>query len=143
MIYNITYDKKEIKDEINALIGKPYPWLERIRKRGIGSEKMQVIEASPMIEGLLQYDNQPNHCNIELRPQGVMVHFKYKAETYGWVIPYAKLSIYMSEQSYRIYGDADYIKVTKLLNGDALRGFMKKLLHERAVYLQLVAGPNQ
>lgn len=143
MIYNITYDKKEITEEINALVGKPFSWLERIKMKGIGSEKMQVVEASPMIEGLLQYDNQPNHCNIELRPQGVMIHFKYRAETYGWAIPYAKLSIYMSTGTYRIYGDADYVKVTKLLNGDALKSFMHKLMQERAAYLHLIAGPNQ
>ena len=142
MIFNITYEKKDITNEINNLVGVPFSFMTRLKKGGIGSEKMMVIGASPLIEGLLQYDDQPNFCNMELRPKGVIVHFKYRAEIYAWTIPYAKLSLYRSAESYRVYGDAEFMKVTKMLNGDALKQFMDKLMDHRAIYLHSIAGPN-
>lgn len=141
MIYNITYDKREVIDEIESNVGAPYSFLSRLKMGGIGSEKMHIIDASPLIEGLLQYEDQPNYCNIELRPRGVLIRFKYRVETYGWAIPFGKLSVYKSDGSYRIYGDADFIKVTKMLNSDALKKFMDKLLDRRVEYLHSISGP--
>ncbi len=142
MIFNITYEKKDITDEINSLVGLPYSFMTRLRKGGIGSEKMMVTDASPIIEGLLQFEDQPNFCNMELRPKGAIVYFKYRAEMYAWTIPFAKLSLFRSEDSYRIYGEAEFIKVTKAMNSDALRQFMNKLRNHRATYLHSIAGPN-
>lgn len=142
MIFNITYEKKEITDEINDLVGVPYSFINRLRKGGIGSERMMVIDASPLIEGLLQYEDQPNFCNMELRPKGVIVYFKYRSEIYSWAIPFAKLSLYRSAESYRVYGDAEFMKVTKALNSDALKRFMDKLMDHRATYLHSISGPN-
>lgn len=142
MIFNITHEKKEITDEINRLVGIPYSFMNRLKKGGIGSERMMIIDSSPMIEGLLQYDDQPNFCNMELRPKGVIIYFKYRLEIYAWTIPFAKLALYRSADSYRIYGDAEFLKVTKAMNGDALRKFMDKLLDHRAAYLHSIAGPN-
>ncbi|NND04928.1 MAG: hypothetical protein HKN87_00990 [Saprospiraceae bacterium] len=141
MIYNITYEKKEDIEKIDASLGSPYGLLSRLKMGGIGSEKMNIVDASPLIEGLLQYEDQPNYCNIELRPRGVLVRFKYRAEMYGWAIPFAKLSVYKSEGTYRIYGDAEFIKVTKMLNSNALRQFMDKLLAKRVEYLASISGP--
>lgn len=142
MIFNITFSKKDIIDEINDLVGVPFTFLTRLKKGGIGSEKMMVTDASPLIEGLLQHDDQPNFCNIELRPKGIIVYFKFRVELYAWTIPYGKLAVYRSAESYRIYGEAEFMKVTKMLNGDALKLFMDKLLNDRASYLASIAGPN-
>jgi len=141
MIYNITYEKKDVIEEIESNVGPSYSFLTRLKMRGIGSEKMHIIDASPLIEGLLQYEDQPNYCNIELRPRGILIHFKYRAETYGWAIPFGKLSVYKSDGSYRIYGDAEFIKVTKMLNSGALKQFMDKLLDRRVDYLHSISGP--
>lgn len=143
MIFNITYEKKEITHEINELVGVPFSFLARLRKGGIGSEKMMVVGASDLIEGLLQYEDQPNFCNMELRPRGVITYFKFRSEIYAWVIPYAKLSLFRSAESYRIYGDAEFMKVTRILNSNALKQFMDKLQDHRAVYLASIAGPNR
>lgn len=142
MIFNVTYEKKDITQEINRLVGVPYSFLAKLKKGGIGSERMMVIDASPMIEGLLQYDDQPNFCNMELRPTGIIVYFKYRAETYAWAIPFAKLSLYRSQDNYRIYGEAEYVKVNKAFNGDVLKKFMDKLLEHRAAYLHSISPPS-
>ncbi len=142
MIYNTTYEKKEITEEINGLVGAPFSFLQRVRKGGIGSEKMMVIDSSPLIEGLLQYDNQPNYCYMELRPRGIIVRFMFRSEQYSWIIPFGKLSLTGSKGSYRIYGDADFVKVNKAFNGSALIKFMDRIMAERLAYLQSVSGPD-
>jgi len=142
MIFNITHFKKEIDDEISVLVGRKYNLIERVKLGGIGSEKMKIIDSSPLIEGMLQYDDQPNHCNMELRRRGVITLFKYRLETYAWVIPYAKLSIYKSEDIYRIYGDAEFVKVERMLNSSALKEFVRKMMKLRVEYLESTSGPH-
>ena len=37
MIKNISYNDKVVRSDINALVGKPFPMIERFRMGGIGS----------------------------------------------------------------------------------------------------------
>ena len=57
-------------------------------------------------------DQNINQCNVELRPKGIIVHFRSLLETYGLVVPYYKLKIYKGKaEEYSLYKDHSKIKV--------------------------------
>jgi hypothetical protein len=73
-------------------------------------------------------------CSIELRPKGIIVHFKSRLDTYALPIPYHKLSIYKGEAAtYSLFVDQHKLKI----NGEDLKvkSFINKVLQEKAQYL--------
>ena len=88
MLKNISYNNQKIIDEINDYVGKPYTILQRLKIGGIGSSKLIVNSADSIIENLLNLDNNLNYCNIEIRPKGIIIHFKSLLEIYGLIVPF-------------------------------------------------------
>lgn len=41
----------------------------------------------------LKADHYQTTANIELRPKGIIIHFRDKLQTLSWVMPYDKLTI--------------------------------------------------
>jgi hypothetical protein len=75
-------------------------------------------------------DHNINQCNIELRPRGLIVHFRSLLETYGLVIPYFKLKVYKGKaEEYSIYMDKHFIKV--LADNKSIHQFFKKVADEK------------
>ena len=106
MLKNISYNNPSLQEEINLLVGKPYTLIQRIKLKGIGLGRQQITQSSPEIHALLNLDNNTNTCTLEIRPKGIIVHFRSILETYGWVIPFYKLSIYKSDAiSYSLHAD--------------------------------------
>jgi hypothetical protein len=98
---------------------------------GIGSPKLFITEASLDIYNLLILDSNTNSCNVELRPNGIIVRFRSRLETYGLIIPYYKLNVYKGDMAiYSIYMDQYFIKVRS--DTKAVQKFFKKLLDYRA-----------
>jgi hypothetical protein len=91
MLVNISYNEPKIRNTIDELIGKPFTLRERWSMGGIGSGKLMITHTSIDIHNLLILDQNINQCNVELRPKGIIVHFRSLLETYGLVIPYYKL----------------------------------------------------
>ena len=94
MLLNVSYNNKQISRKIDAEVGKPFSLKERIKLGGIGSSKLIITETSVQIHNLLILDNNRNQCNIEMRPNGILVGFRSLLESYVLVIPYYKLSLY-------------------------------------------------
>jgi len=112
MLVNISYNDPKIKRIIEEEVGRPFTLKERWKLGGIGSGKLFITETSVDIHNLLVLDQNINQCNVELRPKGIIVHFRSLLETYGLVIPYYKLKIYKGRaQEYSIYKDHSTIKV--------------------------------
>ena len=127
MIKNITYNNPEIQKEIDALVGKSYTLIQRIKMKGTGSARHQIMECSSEIHALLQLDNNTNVCSIEIRPRGVVIHFRSILETFGWAIPYYKLSIYKTDQQhYSMHADQHKIMI-KCSQHD----FIKRIMDEK------------
>ena len=104
MLKNISYNNPKIIDEINDYVGKPYTILKRLKIGGIGSSKLIINSADSIIENLLNLDNNLNYCNIEIRPKGIIIHFKSLLETYGLIVPFYKLKIFKGKANeYSIY----------------------------------------
>lgn len=131
MLKNISYNNQKIIDEINNYVGKPYTILQRLKIGGIGSSKLIVNSADSIIENLLNLDNNLNYCNIEIRPKGIIIHFKSLLETYGLIVPFYKLKIFKGKANeYSIYIDNFFIKVNA--NKKTEHDFFKKILRLRA-----------
>ena len=133
MIYNISYRDRKIIRAINETIGRPFSVIERLKLKGIGSPRFILNNSSDDINKLLPSDESLVKISIELRPNGIIVHFKKFTEHYSWIIPYYKLTIYNSN-NLTIYSDSSFMKISK----DNLRKphikFMKKLINLKAEF---------
>lgn len=133
MIYNVSYNNKKISDAITQLVGPPFSLKERWNKRGIGSSKLIITETSEQISNLLNLDSNRNQCNIEMRPQGIIVGFRSLLESYAIAIPYHKLVIYKGEaETYSIYMDSYLIKIEAKAKDKATHKFIKKVMDAKA-----------
>ena len=93
MLLNISYNEPKVKEKIETLVGKPFTLKERLAMNGVGSSKLLISSASVDIHKLLILDNNLNTCNIELRPNGIILRFRSLLETYAFIIPYYKLTV--------------------------------------------------
>ena len=131
MLLNVSYNEPDVKQKIDAAVGKPFSLKERWSKGGIGSSKLLISQTSDDINNLLMLDNNQNTCNIELRPKGIIIRFRSLLETYGLVIPYYKLTLYKGKaQEYSIYKDKQFIKV--VADNKSTFKFFSKLISEKA-----------
>ncbi|MDF0706724.1 hypothetical protein [Flagellimonas okinawensis] len=131
MLFNVSYNDKKITKKIDDAVGKPIPIKERFAMGGIGSPKLHITEASIDIYNLLILDSSTNTCNVELRPNGIIVRFRARLETYGLIIPYYKLNVYKGDLGiYSIYMDHYFIKVRS--DTKAIQRFFRKLMDHRA-----------
>lgn len=113
MLLNVSYNNPEITKKINSKVGKAFPLIERFKMNGIGSPKLFINSSSLEIHNLLILDNNRNVCNIEMRPQGIILGFRSLLESYALVIPFYKLNIYKEKaEEYSIYKDHYYVKVS-------------------------------
>ena len=74
-------------------------------------------------------DSKRNTCNVELRPQGVIVRFRSILETYAWVIPFYMLSTFQnSDGSITLHAGEHYLK---LYPETTAKTFMRKLIETK------------
>ena len=131
MLLNISYDDPKVKEKIDAAVGKPFSLKERWVKGGIGSPKLVINQSSIDIHNLLVLDNNLNTCNLELRPKGIILRFRSLLETFAFVIPYHKLSLYKGKaKEYSIYKDKQFLKV--VADTKASFKFFSKISSEKA-----------
>ena len=93
MILETTYTSREVTLQINGLVGKPFSLLERLKMGGIGSKRMPIAAISDEFQEFLKAAHYKTYANIELRPKGIIIHFRYKLESYAWPIAFHSLSI--------------------------------------------------
>lgn len=133
MLLNVSYNNKQVTKKIADEVGPPFSLAERIKRRGIGSSKLIITQTSVHIHNLLILDNNRNQCNIELRPNGIIVGFRSLLESYALIIPYYKLSLYKGKaEEYSIYRDDYFIKIEAGAKDTAVHKFMNKILAEKA-----------
>jgi len=131
MLLNVSYNNKAVTKKIEEEVGKPFTLKERWTMNGIGSPKLSITETSIEIRNLLILDSNRDVCNIEMRPNGIIIGFRSLLETYALIIPYYKLSIYKGQASvYSIYRDQYFIKVAS--DTKAVQKFFKKIMDYKA-----------
>ncbi|HBH48739.1 MAG TPA: hypothetical protein DDX98_08865 [Bacteroidales bacterium] len=136
MIKNFTYRDPEIIAEVDALIGKEYSLLERIRKGGTGSPRFMIVNASDAINKHLIKANNINYSSIERRPTGIIVNFYSVLNHYIWVIPYDQLELERHGDSYKIESNDAHLRFSPKLTSREHQRFMTKILADRDKYLR-------
>ena len=132
MLLNISYNDPTVKRQIEKAVGKPFSLQQRWKLGGIGSQKLMINSASIDIHNLLILDNNLKFCNLELRPLGIIVHFRSLLETYGLIIPYYKLKIYKGKaKEYSLYIDQHYIKI--FVDSKKNHSFFKKVGSQKSL----------
>ncbi len=132
MLVNVSYNNTEITKKIDLEVGKPYTLKERFKLKGIGSSKLIITKTSIQIHNLLILDSNRNQCNIELRPNGIIVGFRSLLESYALVIPYYKLVIYKGRaEEYSIHRDNYFIKIEAKAKDSATHKFIQKMMTQK------------
>ena len=132
MLLNISYNDPTVKRKIVKAVGRPFSLQQRWKLGGIGSQKLKINSASIDIHNLLILDNNLKSCNLELRPLGIIVHFRSLLETYGLIIPYYKLKLYKGKaKEYSLYIDQYYIKI--FVDSKKNHSFFKKVGSQKSL----------
>lgn len=133
MLLNVSYNDPKIKEQIDKSVGKPYTIKERLKLKGVGSPKLFITTTSLEIHNLLILDKYTNTCNIELRPNGIIIRFRSLLETFALIIPYYKLSLYKGKaEEYSFYKDQYFIKIKAESTNTQLHKFIKKITKQKA-----------
>mgnify|MGYP006998224151 FL=1 len=127
MIFDTSYYDPEIKKIIDETLGKSYSFVDRLKMKGIGSSRMEILDCSSDIKELLPSGFTGNFASIELRPKGVIVHFKKFTEHFSWIIPFYSLSIIQSN-TINIHSKGSFIKLQ--LRTKKPNPFIQKLIHQ-------------
>lgn len=109
MILDTSYSDKETTRKINNAVGESFSWQQRWKLGGIGSRRMTIHEVS---EEYQQYINEAHYisqANIELRPLGIILHFRHKLQAYSWIMPYSSLKIHF-KQVLRLESEGKFIQ---------------------------------
>ena len=128
MVFNITYPDNRTQYEMEKIVGPSFSFLERLKRRGVGSSKMQIVEASPSIVKFISRTNDTNYCNLEIREKGLVIGFRDVMKIYAWCIPYYQLNIYKTSGKISIYGPNGHIKAVPAFNGKMDLKFLKKVM---------------
>ena len=131
MLANVSYNNKAQRESIDMLVGKPFTLVNRLKLGGVGSPKLHVVSSSKEIDSLFVLDHNDNTCNIELRPNGIILRFRSLLETYGLIIPYYKLNIFKGTgEAYSIH--MEHHKVGISAKSKNVRDFFKKIQQQKA-----------
>lgn len=131
MLFNISYKDLKVERQINDLVGQPFSILERFSKGGIGSPKLFITRCSSEIYDLLHINESVKFCNIELRPNGIIIGFQSRLEIYALVIPYYKLVVFKPGNTVTFHIDAHYISVDASKYNSNSKKFIAKLEAEK------------
>ena len=132
MVLNTSHSYPKIERQISALVGESFSLLKRFEMRGIGSPKLEILQASTDLHNILSVNQDRLRCSIELRPKGVIIHFKSRLDTYALPIPYHKLSIYKGESnSYSLFMDQYKLKINA--SDSMVKAFIQKVLNAKVL----------
>ena len=132
-----------ITSEINELVGKPFSFKTRLIMKGIGSHRMKIERASIDIFEKLSKFRDIKYASVELRPKGIIVHFKNNLQHWVWVIPFYKLVLYQTGYD-SIHSEGNFISFAKESLKQTNTKFFRKIGNLKVEYLQAnyAGGPN-
>lgn len=97
MILDTSYSDRETTRKINSAVGPAFTFTQRWKMGGIGSPRMAIDAISEKYMKYLNAAHYQSNANIELRPKGILVHFRHKLQAYAWIMPYTDLNIEWNE----------------------------------------------
>ncbi len=133
MILETTYSNKSNDQLINDLVGKPYSFLEKFKRKGIGSKRMMIDDASPNFKQYLNATEDITYANLELRPNGLLVRINKGLKNYTWVVPFYHLVIYKTNGS-SIHAQGKFIHFKNSITFKENKSFFDKLLSSKVQF---------
>ena len=115
MLFDTSYTDKRITKQIDLAVGFAFSFRERIQMGGIGSRRMVICEICTEYREYLNADHYQSTANIELRPKGLIIHFRHKLQAYSWIMPYSQLTIAF-DNKLRLESDGKFIVFGKELD---------------------------
>lgn len=110
-LFSTKYDDKEVKKEIDSLVGKSYNMLKSMKLGGTGSHRMIINKTSHDFSFMLNESADIVYGSIEIRPKGIIFHVvKGGLKSWAWVIPYFKLNMYHCN-GLTVYSDTSFLQV--------------------------------
>ena len=143
MIVDYSTRPVRVTREINELVGKSFSFKMRLVMRGIGSHRMKIEKSSIEIYEKLSKFQQIKYGSVELRPSGIIIHFKDNLTHWVWVIPYYKLVLYQTDFD-SIHADGNFLNFNKVSLKQTNELFFKKILNLRNEFMEkhYSGGPN-
>lgn len=109
MIIDNSVPTLELNRKINQLVGTPFSFLARYRMGGIGYHRMNIKSYSKGFEKLLLVNSNSLVGNIELRPNGVILHISQRYHRFSWVLPYYRFSVFQSK-GFAFHDNREFIR---------------------------------
>ena len=128
MLFDTSINDKDVKREINQLVGKPFSILEIIKIGAIGSSRMEVLEYSKLFNKVMAWDKQAVFASIGLRPKGIIVVINVRLSNFSWVIPYNYVSIFKTD-ILTIHGQGEFLKFK--IHSDQNKKLIRKILDKK------------
>lgn len=130
--YNNTRVDRKLDKEIDDLVGKRFGLLHKLKNGIVGSEPFIIRQWQGDFDFDPEGKEYDRKCNIELRPNGIIVHYRKKLSTFIWPIPFHQLTIYKSGDVISIYQHTNFIKITPMLRRKKLSPFIQKVISAKA-----------
>lgn len=130
-LFNITYKNKENEKLINQEMGNAYSIINKLKLGGIGSRRMIIEHFSENMNHLKLKVSGLQYGNIEIRPNGIILHINQGIYTYAWTIPFFHLNIYNGDY-FTIHGAGEFIQFNREKSWKENRTFLNKLVDLKA-----------
>jgi len=127
LVFNTTYADKKVTKSINDLVGKPYSFIQAIKRKGIGSKRMIIDEVSINLQAYINTVADLTYASIELRPKGILVHINKGLKNFSWAIPFYQLVIYKVNGS-SIHAQGKFIRFRNSRGFKENKPFFNKLM---------------
>lgn len=82
-IYNLSYNNKELFEEVYSITGRPFGFIGSIRKGGTGSPPLTFHDAPEEVMNIIRQNVDRKYSNIEILKNGIIIRFKSRLENYG------------------------------------------------------------
>jgi hypothetical protein len=137
MIY--LYDQPSHKEEkaIRDLIGEPFNLKTRIKNRPVGSPRLIVNDYSPSLDKHFGQSVDRKFISIERREKGILIYIRNPKNNYVWPIPYYRLTIFKSTDSFNIHAEGYHVNIDLIPARKSVSKFLTKLMETRAEMLDM------
>jgi len=108
-IFDTTHNLRKTVEEMNALMGKSFPFIQRIKQGGIGSKRMIIETTSPIFLPYINPSHYLTFSNIEIRPNGILVHIHKSLDNFAWAILFKDLELVLLDDEIQIEAEEESI----------------------------------
>lgn len=108
-IFDTTHNLRKTVEEMNALMGKSFPFIQRIKQGGIGSKRMIIETTSPVFLPYINPSHYLTFSNIEIRPNGILVHIHKSLDNFAWAILFKDLELVLLDDEIQIEAEEESI----------------------------------